>query len=223
MRASCGSRVGFDANLRGLELVFEQRDGVAKQFVEIEAGELGAAGAGEVEQAVDDLGRTEGLLGNFFKDGGEALVVAHVLGEHLRVAGDDGQRSVDLMRDTGSEQADGGELFGLGELGFQLDAVGDVVDQDDAAYGDEVARDERSDGDVGHARAAVGQSEAELVEGVCALLFADAVEARDKVRREDGGDGLMEDFGALAWSTCSPSGCSSSRCGRRDRPRRRRC
>ena len=131
--------------------------GVAEELVEVDAGELGAAGAGEVEQAVDDLGGAEGLLGDLFEHGREALVVAHVLGEHLGVAGDDGERRVDLVRDAGGEQADGRELLGLGELGFELDAVGDVVDQDDAADGDEVAGDQRRDGDVGGADFAGGE------------------------------------------------------------------
>ena len=165
-----------------------------EQLVEVEAGELRAAGAGEVQQAVDDLGGTEGLLGDLFEHGSEALVVAHVLGEHLRVAGDDGQRRVHFVRHAGGEQADGGQLFGLRELRFELDAVGDVVDEDDAAYGDEVARDQRGDGDVGDARVPSGSDEAELVEGVRALLFADAVEAVDKVRREDGGDAEVQGF-----------------------------
>ena len=80
MRGELRIEVGLDTDLRGLELVIEEGDGVAKKFVEIEAGELGAAGAGEVEQAVDDLGGAEGLLRDFFEHGGEAFVVAHVLG-----------------------------------------------------------------------------------------------------------------------------------------------
>ena len=96
-------------------------------------------------------------------------VSADLLGQHLGVAGDDGERRVDLVRDAGGEQADGGELFGLRELGFQLDAVGDVVDQDDAADDVEVAREQRRDGDVGDAGLAGGQGEAELVERVGAL------------------------------------------------------
>ena len=43
-----------------------------------------------------------------------------LLGEHLGVAGDDGERRVDLVGDAGGEQADGGELFGLRELRFEL-------------------------------------------------------------------------------------------------------
>ncbi len=135
---------------------------VAQQFVQIDAGELAAAGAREVEQAVDDLRRAEGLLRDLFEHGSQPLVVAHVLGQHLGVAGDDGQRRVDLVRDAGCQQADRGELLRLRELRLQLDAVGDVVDEDDAADGDEVARDQRSDGDVGDAASPVGSARRNL-------------------------------------------------------------
>jgi len=56
------------------------------------------------------------------------------------------------VRDAGSEQADGTELVSLGELGFKGDALGDVIDQDDAADGDEVAGEQGRDGDVGSAQ-----------------------------------------------------------------------
>ena len=49
-----------------------------------------------------------------------------LFGEHLGVARNDGERRVDLMGDARREQADGGEFFGLRELGFELHAVGDV-------------------------------------------------------------------------------------------------
>ena len=56
---------------------------------------------------------------------------------------------VDLVGNAGGEQADGAELVGLGQLRFKRYALGDVVDQDDAAHGDEVAREQRRNGDVG--------------------------------------------------------------------------
>ena len=61
--------VRLDTNLRGLELVIEQSDRVAEQLVEIDAGELRSAGAREVQQAVDDLRRAEGLLRDLFSTG----------------------------------------------------------------------------------------------------------------------------------------------------------
>ena len=63
-------------------------------------------GAGKVQQAVDDFGRAEGLLGNLFEDWQEAGVVAELFGEHLGVAGNDGQRRVDFVGDAGGEQSD---------------------------------------------------------------------------------------------------------------------
>jgi len=53
------------------------------------------------------------------------------------------------MGNAGGQQSDGRELLRLGELRFQLDTIGDVVNQDDTADGDEVARDQGRDGDVG--------------------------------------------------------------------------
>jgi len=41
------------------------------------------------------------------------------------------------MRHAGGEQADGTQLVGLRELGFKSHTLGDVVDEDDAAYGHE--------------------------------------------------------------------------------------
>ena len=115
----------------------------------------------------------------------EARVAAHLLGEHLRVGGDDGERRVDFVRDAGGEQADGAELVCLGELGLEGDALGDVVDEDDAADGDEVAREQRRDGDVGGALLAGAGCEAELVEVMDALLVAEAVEGLDELDGED--------------------------------------
>ena len=200
-----------------------------QELVEVDGGELAAAGAGEVEQAVDDLGGAEGLLGDLFEDGRElaGVVGAHVLGEHLGVGGDDGERGVDLVGDTGGEQADGGELFRLGELAFELDAVGDVVDEDDAAdLAIKVARDERGDGDVGYAEVTIGQGEAELVEGVGAVDavgVADAGELLDELRREDGGERLAEGLAAGLGVHLLHGGVPALDAVRRGRRRRRRC
>ena len=87
------------------------------------------------------------------------------------------------MGHAGGQQADGAELVGLGELGFQRDALGDVVHQDDAAHGDEIAREQGRDGDVGGALLAGAGGEAELVEVMHARLVAEAVQSLDELRR----------------------------------------
>ncbi len=96
------------------------------------------------------------------------------------------------MGDAGGEQADGGELFCLGELAFHLGLVGDVVEEDDAADGAEIARDERRDGDVGNAGFFGGGGEAELIEVVDAGLILDAAIFLDEVGGEDGFERLAE-------------------------------
>ena len=72
--------------------------------------------------------------------------------------------------------------------------VGDVVDEDDAADGAEIAGDERRDGDVGDAGFFGAGLEAEFVEVVDAGLIFDAAEFLDQVGGEDGFEGLVERF-----------------------------
>src|SRR6266851_1124216 len=98
-------QVCFDANLSRLELVLQQRNRIVEKFVEVDAGKLRSAGAGEVEQAVHNLRSAEGLLRDLLEHGCKTFIIAHMFREHLRIAGDDGQRRVDLMRDAGSQQA----------------------------------------------------------------------------------------------------------------------
>jgi hypothetical protein len=62
-----GGEITFDLDACGLELMFEQRKRVVNDLVEIDLRELGAARAREVQQIVNDLGRTESLLGDLFQ------------------------------------------------------------------------------------------------------------------------------------------------------------
>ena len=59
----------------------------------------------------------------FFKHRGQPVVVAHVLGQHLRIAGDYGERRIHLVRYARSQQPYGRQLLCLGELRFELHAV----------------------------------------------------------------------------------------------------
>ena len=58
-------QIEIDENLRGLELVLEQRKRVANDLVEVGGAEFGGGSAREVEQAVGDFGRAEALLRDF--------------------------------------------------------------------------------------------------------------------------------------------------------------
>src|SRR5579863_4376792 len=55
----------FYLDLRSLELVLQQRQGVMDDTVHVNLRELGAAGAREVQQVVDNLRSTEGLPRDF--------------------------------------------------------------------------------------------------------------------------------------------------------------
>ena len=57
----------------------------------------------------------------------------------------------------------GAELVSLGELSFKGDALGNVVDEDDATNGNEIAREQGSDGDVDSSLLAGAGGERELV------------------------------------------------------------
>src|SRR5579864_29274 len=74
---------GMHLDARGLELMFQQGKGVADDFVDVNLGEFGAAGAGEIEQVVDDFRGAESLARDFIQQGGFALVALHLLGQHL--------------------------------------------------------------------------------------------------------------------------------------------
>src|SRR6266700_3133593 len=97
---------------------------------------------------------------------------------------------------AGREQADGTELVSLCQLGFEGHALGDVVDQNDAAHGYEVAREQRGDGDVGGTLLAGAGGQRELVEVMHARLVAETVERLDEFGRKHIADRLAERFAA---------------------------
>src|SRR5262245_51568587 len=124
----------------------------------------------------------------------ELIITADLLGEHLRVAGDHGQRRVDLMRHAGGEQADGRELLRLAQLRFEVDTLGDVVDDDQAPDHAELASNQWSDGDVSDTRIAGACRQPELVKVVNVRILADAIELFHEGRREDLAQALTQNL-----------------------------
>src|SRR5271163_2967824 len=98
------------------------------------------------------------------------LVATELLAEHLGVAGDHRQRRIHFVRDTRRQQANGGQLLRLRELLLHIDGVGDVVDDDDAAYCMEVTIEQWSYRDVRCAGLAGRGWKPELVERTNTLL-----------------------------------------------------
>ncbi len=88
--------------------------GVVEQLVEVDA----VNSAPEVREKLSrplTISEARKVCCVIFSSTGESgwpsAVGADLLGEHLGVAGDDGEGRIDLVRDAGGEQADGGELF----------------------------------------------------------------------------------------------------------------
>src|SRR5579859_1853199 len=106
----------FHLDVRGFELVLEQRQGLGDDLVQVDFVELRGAGAREVQQVVHYLRGAERLARNLFQQRGEPGIAIDLLGGHLRVAGDYRERRVDFVRHSSGQQTDGRELFRLAEL-----------------------------------------------------------------------------------------------------------
>ena len=103
----------FQLHPRGLELVLEQGKSVVDNLVQIQLAEFGSAGARKVQQPIHDLRCAERLLSDFVEQRTQPLIAANLLGQHLRIGGDDRERCIHFVRDAGGKQADGGELLRL--------------------------------------------------------------------------------------------------------------
>ena len=106
----------------GAELVLEQRQHVVDDDVQVDRARLALRRTREVQQAVDDLGRAERLPLDLLEQAGARVVGIGLFEQHLREAGDAGERRVDLVGHAGGEQADGGHLLRDLELLLELHA-----------------------------------------------------------------------------------------------------
>ena len=66
-------KIEIDENLRGLELMFEQRERVANDLVQVGGAKFGGRGARKVQQAVGDLGGAEALLRDLVEHRSQAI------------------------------------------------------------------------------------------------------------------------------------------------------
>ena len=103
----------INLNLRSLELVLEQRQRVADDLVDVHFGEFRSAGAREIQQVVDDLRRAERLPRNLFQQPRFLRIALQLLGQHLRVGRNHGQRRIHFMRHAGRQQTNRRKLVRL--------------------------------------------------------------------------------------------------------------
>src|SRR6202158_1024047 len=137
-----------DVNLRSLERVRNERKSFFDDAIDVDIGQLGGAGAREIQKVIDNFAGPERLLDDFVDDGVARIFVGHLLSKHLNVVGDDRERRIDFVRHTGSEQAEGRELLRLGHLLFHALALRDVVEEQEAADALAGLADQRSNGNV---------------------------------------------------------------------------
>src|SRR5256885_7559570 len=126
----------------------DQGESLFNHAIYIDIGKLGGPGAREIQKIVDDFAGTESLLDDLVDDAVARIVTGHLLGQHLYVIGDDGERSIDFVGHAGSEQTERGELLGLRHLLFQTLALRHVVKKKQPADALTRFADQGGDGSV---------------------------------------------------------------------------
>ncbi len=144
----------FDARL--FQLMLDQRQGFLNHPVQIHFHEFGGRGARKIQQRIDDLAGAEGLLGDLVEQLRFLLVAGNLLGQHLRVGGDHRQRRIHFVRHARGQQPDGTQLVGLHQTALQFVAIGDVVEDDQAADLLQVLGYQRRDREIQDVTWAVG-------------------------------------------------------------------
>src|SRR5712671_3265478 len=116
--------------------------------IDIDIGKFGGAGAGKIQKIVYDFAGPKRLLHDLIDDVVPRIIFRHLLGEHLNVVGDDGERRIDFVGHASGEKAERGELFGLAHLLFHALALGDIVEQQKAADALPGFAHQRSNGNI---------------------------------------------------------------------------
>src|SRR5712672_2590654 len=112
-----------DVNLRSFQRVGDEGKSFFDDAIDIDIGKFGGAGARKIQKIIDDFAGAEGLLDDFVDNVVAGIIFGHLLGKHLNVVGDDGERRIDFMGDAGCEKTQGCELFRLAHLLFHALAL----------------------------------------------------------------------------------------------------
>src|SRR5712672_1066312 len=139
----------FDnVNLRSFERMGDEGKSFLDYAIDVDIGKFGGAGARKIQKIVYDFAGPEGLLHDLIDDVVPGIIFRHLLGEHLNVVGDDGERRIDFVGHASGEKAERGEFFCLAHLLFHALALGDIVEQKQAADALAGFAHQRSDGDI---------------------------------------------------------------------------
>ncbi len=132
--------------------MLHEGENIEDDAVEVERSHVGAARPGEIQEVLDDTGRSEGLLLDLLEQSRPRVVGVHLATKHLGVGGDPGERRIHLVSHTRGEQADGGHLLGVQELLLEAHPRGDVVEQQKRSAPGSARLTERCYGDIDHGR-----------------------------------------------------------------------
>src|SRR5712672_4373060 len=95
-----------DVNLRSFQRVGDQRKSFFDDAIDIDIGKFGSAGARKIQKIIDDFAGAEGLFDDLVDNVVPGIILGHLLGKHLNVIGDDGERSIDFVGHASREKAE---------------------------------------------------------------------------------------------------------------------
>gem|GEM_PF-4794422 len=107
----------------------QERQGIVDELVDVDLGELGRRGPGEIKKSSDGLGDPVDIL----QDDLDLLLLFFFPGffaEDFEVRGDSQERVINLVGSAKGQLAQGRELLVLGELSVEFLPLGDVLDED---------------------------------------------------------------------------------------------
>ena len=131
-------KVSGHLHLRRPERVRDQRQHFFHHGIQIHFRKFRRARAREIQQVVDNLARAKCLLDDFLDQLVARIAAGKLLGQHLNVVGDHGQRRIHFVRHARGQQTERSELLVLEQLLFEPHPLRDVVEENQPA--DPVAR-----------------------------------------------------------------------------------
>src|SRR5580658_10091438 len=185
-----------DIHPRGLKGMLDERKGFFQHVVDIHFDEFSGTCAREIQEVVDDLAGAESLLNDAFDGFLARIVRGNLLGEHLNIIGNHGERRIHFVRDAGGEQAQRSEFLGLDHLIFQAHALGDVVEKYQAAQARAIFADQRRDGRVDHQVTAGARIQAELVDARYMIAGGARSDFGHQILRQHFRQAALQRFGA---------------------------
>ncbi len=134
--------------------MLQQRERFLNYAIQLHFGEFRGRRAREIQQRIDNLAGAESLPRDLFQNARLLLIFRHLLGQHLGVGRNHGERRIHLMRHARRKQPDTRKLVGLHQAALQFGAIRHVVEDHQAPDPLHVAGHQRRDRDV-HDRFAV--------------------------------------------------------------------